>query len=115
MLAIPAGHHRYQEAGEIGYYPHKPGHPSHPLHSWFGRGMRRVLGHEGMMVGCGCRGQNYLFRQWQTRKVRQLIQRLTGMTTTCWTKTSRGWGGCMTRDPPRCQVAARNVAPVYNG
>ena len=149
------------------------------------------FGQEGMMVACESRGQNYLFRQRQTPRVQQLIQRLMGTATTRWTKTSRGWeaaegqlrlqgwsrsrrvavmrrqreradasqeslpeyeymvlvtnltldlvgltdlylqradvenvydelknqwgwGGFMTRDLHRCQVAARNVGLVYN-
>ena len=50
-------------------------------------------GQEGLMAQCEGRAQNYLFRQRQTRKVQQLIQRLIGTTTTGWVKTSRGWEG----------------------
>ena len=49
------------------------------------------FGQEGMMVACESRGQKYLFRQRQTPRVQQLIQRLMGTATTRWTKTSRGW------------------------
>ena len=45
------------------------------------------------MSECDLRGQNYLFRQRETRKVQQLIQQLLGTPTTCWVKTSRGWEG----------------------
>ena len=50
-------------------------------------------GQETLMADCEVRGQNYLFRQRQTRKVQQLIQQLLGTTTTRWIKTSRGWEG----------------------
>jgi hypothetical protein len=50
-------------------------------------------GQERLMAECEFRGQNYLFRQRQTRKVQELIARLIGTTTTRWVKTSRGWGG----------------------
>ena len=51
------------------------------------------FGQETLMGECEVRGQNYLFRQRQTRKVQQLIQQLLGTLTTCWVKTSRGWEG----------------------
>lgn len=50
-------------------------------------------GQEELMTECESRGQNYLFRQRQTRKVQQLIHLLVGTMTTRWTKTSRGWEG----------------------
>jgi hypothetical protein len=50
-------------------------------------------GQEALMAECERRGQNYLFRQRQTRKVQQLIQLLLLTTTTRWRKTSRGWEG----------------------
>jgi hypothetical protein len=51
------------------------------------------FGQETLMSECEVRGQNYLFRQRQTRKVQQLIQQLLDTLTTCWVKTSRGWEG----------------------
>ena len=50
-------------------------------------------GQEALMAECESHGQNYLFRQRQTRKVQQLIQLLLMTTTTRWLKTSRGWEG----------------------
>ena len=33
----------HQEGAQIGYNPHKPGRPGRALHTWFVRGLRRVL------------------------------------------------------------------------
>jgi len=50
-------------------------------------------GSEAVMGECEKRGQNYLFRQRQTRRTQQLIHRLIGNGTTRWTRSRRGWEG----------------------
>src|ERR1035437_6968569 len=85
------------------------------------------------MADCECPQhlQPYLFRLRQSRSGTQLIEPLSrqGGWKDCgqgwqareqplalpgWGRNRWGWGGFVTQDLLRCQVAARNVALIYN-
>jgi hypothetical protein len=47
---------------------------------------------EGMLMACEARGQRYLFKLWQTKRVEQLILRLAKeKAKACWREAGQGW------------------------
>ena len=116
-----------REGAEVGCNPHKPGRLAHAYHTFFIFRLRLaldvVVAPEGtqpsLLSVAPVEPYEYVLLvtnpDWETAGLGRLYrERADSENTIDELKRQWGWGGFVTRDLLRCQVAARNVALICN-